>query len=69
MCHNLPPNSVQIVHCLQWHHWIIVYNILSASGNAHIYDSLHTTMDEECIELVTNMFGTEGNTFVYVPKV
>ena len=33
------------------------------------YDSLHTTIDEESIELVTNMFSTEKNSFVCVPKM
>ena len=34
----------------------------------HIYDSLHTTTDEESTELVKNMFGTEDS-FVNIPKI
>ena len=66
--HNLSSNSVQIVHCSKRHHWIVASSILSASGHVHIYDSPHTTIDEESIELVTNMFGCEDS-FVRVPKV
>ena len=51
--HNLPSNSIQIVHCLKRHHWIVTSYILSASDHMHVYDSLHTTTDEESIELVT----------------
>ena len=66
--HNLPSNSIQVVHCLKRHHWIVASNVLSASGHVHIYDSLHTTTDEESTELVKNMFGTEDS-FVNIPKI
>lgn len=68
-CHNLPRNSIQIVHCLHRHHWIVASNILSASGHVCIYDSLHTTIDKESIDLVMAMFGTEDDSFVCIPKV
>ena len=65
----MPPNSIQVVHCFKRHHSVVASNILSASGQVHIYDSLHTTNDEECIELVTNLFGTEDSSFVCIPKM
>ena len=67
--HNLPPNSIQTVHCLRRHHWIVASNVLSAKGYVHIYDSLHTTIDEESVELVTNIFGNEDDSFVCVPNL
>ena len=35
----------------------------------HIYDSLHTTTDEESIEFITNMLGTEDSTYVCTPEM
>ena len=67
--HNLPSNSIQVVHCLKRHHWIVASNMLSASDHVHIYDSLHTTTDQESIELVTNMFGTEDSSFIHIPEM
>lgn len=34
-----------------------------------MYDSLHKTIDEESIKLVTNTFGTEDSIFVCIPKM
>ena len=42
-CHNLPSNSIQAVHCLKRHHWIVASNVLSASGHVHIYSLLFST--------------------------
>jgi len=36
---------------------------------ASLYDFLHTTIDMESIVLVMAMFETEGDSFVYIPKV
>ena len=63
------PKSIQIAHCLQRHHWVVACNILSDSGHAHIYDSLHATIGKQCIYLVTNKFGVENDSFVSIPNV
>ena len=40
-------NKLQIIHCLERHHWIVATSVKCASGQVHVVDSLFKSLDNE----------------------
>ena len=55
--YNLTQNSVQIIHCIQRHHWIAASNIGCPHNSVNIHDSLYYDLDAATYQIVKNMFG------------
>ena len=62
-------NSVQIIHCVQRHHWIAASNIGCLGSSVNVYDSLFNDLDDATDRLINNMFGTNDACEISMKKV
>ena len=49
-------NKLQIIHCKQRHHWIVVSTVKNTAEEVIVIDSLYRSMDEETKQTVINLF-------------
>ena len=49
-------NKLQIIHCLQRHHWIAANTINNASGEITVIDSIFKSIDDETKLTISNLF-------------
>ena len=67
--YSFPQNSVQIIHCVQRHHWIAASNIGCLCNSVNVYDSLFSDLDNATCRLINNMFGTNDTCEISMKKV
>lgn len=68
-CYNFSQNSVQIIHCIQRHHWIAASNIGCLCNSVNVYDSLFNDLDAATYRLINNMFGGNDECKISMRKV
>ena len=58
---DMVKNKLQIIHCLQRHHWIAASTINNASGEVTVIDSIFKSIDDETKLTISNLFQPTGN--------
>ena len=58
---NVIKNNIQIVHCLERHHWITVTTIHCNPGEARVFDSVFSFCDKQTTKLIYNLFQHTSN--------
>ena len=53
-------NKLQIIHCLERHHWIVATSVKCASGQVHVVDSLFKSLDDETKGTIFRLFQRES---------
>ena len=47
--------KIQFIHC-RGNHWIVASNILAASGEVKVYDSIYRTLDQATRKIISNVY-------------
>lgn len=50
-------NMLQIIHCLDRHHWIVATTIGSGKNQIKIFDSIFRNVDSQTKKVLSNLFG------------
>ena len=58
---DMVKNKLQIIHCLQRHHWIAASTINNASGEVTVIDSIFKSIDDETKSTISNLFQPSGS--------
>ena len=49
-------NALQIIHCLQQHHWVLASTVNSAPSEVLVMDSVYKKLDQETQQTICNVF-------------
>ena len=58
---DMVKNKLQIIHCLERHHWIIASTVKNPSGEVTVMDSIFRSIDEETKLTISNLFRPTGS--------
>ena len=58
---DMVKNKLQIIHCLERHHWITASTVNNAPGEVTIMDSLFKSIDQETKLTISNLFQPTGS--------
>ena len=58
---DMVKNKIQIIHCLERHHWITASTVNNAPGEVTIMDSIFKSIDQETKLTVSNLFQPSGS--------
>ena len=53
---HMVKNKLQIIHCLDRHHWIAASTVNNASGEVTVMDSIFKSIDQETKLTISNLF-------------
>ena len=53
---HMVKNKLQIIHCLDRHHWITASTVNNASGEVTVMDSIFKSIDQETKLTISNLF-------------
>ena len=58
---DMVKNKLQIIHCLEKHHWITASTVNNAPGEVTIMDSKFKSIDQETKLTISNLFQPTGS--------